>query len=276
MSPVIDAHQHCWQVSRPECTWPTPELSAIYRDFSPNDWQAQAKPLGVEGSVLVQSQPHERDTEYLLALADQHKSVLGVVGWVDMKAPDASAQIRALARHPKLCGVRPMLQAIEDDAWIDDPALAPAVEAMVETGLCFDALVYTRHLPYLRQFALRYPDLTVVLDHAAKPPIASGQFDQWLQAMALLAAQPNVYCKLSGLLTEAKNDQGLEHLRPWVQKLFAEFGAQRLLWGSDWPVLNLAGDYAGWVGMTRQLLAPLSASERAAIWGGTAQRVYRL
>lgn len=276
MSPVIDAHHHCWQLSRPECTWPTPELSAIHRDFSPDDWRTEAKPHGVAGSVLVQSQPDRRDTDYLLALAEQYESVLGVVGWVDMKAPNAPAQIRALARHPKLCGLRPMLQAIEDDAWIDDLALDPAVEAMVEVGLCFDALVYTRHLPYLRRFAQRHPDLTVVLDHAAKPPIASGQFDQWRNEMVLLTALPNSYCKLSGLLTEAKSGQSVEDLWPWVKCLFAEFGPERLLWGSDWPVLNLAGDYAGWVDMTRQLLAPLSDSERAAIWGGTARRVYRL
>lgn len=275
-APVIDAHQHCWQLQRPECRWPTPELIELYRDFDPDDWRAQSWPQGVDGSVLVQSQPDERDTVYLLGLADKHDWILGVVGWVDLKAPDAPERISELSRHPKLRGLRPMLQAIDDDRWIDDPALDSAIDVMVEKELCLDGLVYTRHLPWLGRFARRHSGLTLVLDHAAKPPIASGERREWQAEMAALAAMPNIYCKLSGLLTEAGAHNSLEHLQPWVDDLLTWFGPERLLWGSDWPVVNAVGDYARWVALTEQLLSALSEPERAAIWGKTAQRVYRL
>ncbi|WP_341938391.1 amidohydrolase family protein [Marinimicrobium sp. C2-29] len=273
---VIDAHQHCWQLQRPECQWPTPELPALYRDFGPEDWRAQALPQGVAGSVLVQSQPDERDTDYLLSLADRHDWILGVVGWVDLKAADAPERIAALSERSKLRGLRPMLQALEDDHWIDDPALDPAIAAMVENRLVFDALVYTRHLPPLRRFARRHEALTIVLDHAAKPPIATGERRAWQREMQALAEAPNIYCKLSGLLTEAGTQKTLEHLQPWVDDLLAWFGPQRLLWGSDWPVVNAVADYAHWSELTGQLLAALTESERSAVWGETARRVYRL
>lgn len=293
---IIDAHQHCWLLKRPECAWPTPDLVPIFRDFGPEDWQAEANRQGVHGSILVQSQADRRDTDYLMGLASQHHWILGVVGWVDLKAPDAPERIRELARSSKLCGLRPMLQAIEDDSWIDDPALDPAVEAMIDSDLCFDALVYARHLPYLERFARRHPSLTVVVDHAAKPPIASGDRSEWPAQMARLASLPNIYCKLSGLLTEAKvgsspsADQSLdrsvleedalensfEQLRPWVSDLLAWFGPGRLLWGSDWPLVNLVSDYASWVELTEQLLVSLSEHERTAIWGENARRIYGL
>lgn len=273
---IVDAHQHCWQLSRPECTWPGEDLAAIYRDFAPGDLESVARPLGVEGSVLVQSQPDDADTHYLLELADRHDWILAVVGWVDLKAPDAPQRIRTLARHPKLRGLRPMLQALDDDAWIDDPALAPAVQAMLDARLSFDALVYTRHLPFLRRFAQRHPDLTIVLDHAAKPPIANGHWQPWQGEMAAMAALPNIYCKLSGLATEAASGQDLAELRPWANEVLARFGAQRTLWGSDWPVLNLVADYPDWLAFTRRLLAPLSEADRDAILAGTARAVYRL
>src|SRR5690606_6846315 len=173
-------------------------------------------------------------------------------------------------------GVRPMLQALEDDSWIDDPVLAPAVEALLAGNLVFDALVYTRHLPHLRRFAPRHPALFIVLDHAAKPPIGAGNIALWRVEMSAVAALPNIYCKLSGLVTEARPDQGLEDLRPWVDELLTLFGPERLMWGSDWPVVNLASGYANWLALTRQLLASLSEGDRNAILAGTARKAYRL
>ncbi|MDQ2077218.1 amidohydrolase [Marinimicrobium sp. ABcell2] len=276
MTDIIDAHQHCWELSRPECQWPTPELEAIYRDFDVSELEAQARPLGVVGSVLVQSQPSDADTDYLLAVADQHEFVRGVVGWVDLKAPNAAERIERLARHPKLKGLRPMLQALSEDDWIDDPALAPAVDAMIANNLSFDALVYTRHLPFLGRFAARFPRLTIILDHAAKPPIAEGTWQPWRDEIAAIAARRNIYCKLSGLVTEAAPDQGLTELKPWVEELLTLFGPSRLLWGSDWPVVNLEGGYRRWLRLTEPLLASLSEHERSDIMHGTARRVYRI
>lgn len=276
MNGRIDAHQHCWQLSRPECHWPGPELAPIYRDFSPIDWHREAEALGFEGSVLVQSQPDERDSDYLLALADAYPWIRGVVAWVDLKSPRAPERIAALARSPRLCGLRPMLQAMAEERWVANPALDPAVAAMVEHRLCFDGLVDTRHLPALLWLAQRHPQLSIVVDHAAKPPIAQGVCRQWQAQMAELAACPNVSCKLSGLLTEAPPGCTLENLRPWVRTLLDQFGPSRLLWGSDWPVIHCASDYRHWVELSEQLLAPLTPVERQAIWGENARRIYRL
>jgi len=272
----IDAHQHCWQLARPECGWPTPQQDLLYRDYTPEQWWAQAEPAGIDGSVLVQSQPDDRDTEYLLTLAGQCDWIWGVVAWMNIKAPDAPERIRALAGSPKLRGFRPMLQAIEDPRWIEDPVVDPAILEMIAQDLCLDGLVYTDHLPSLQWLAERHPQLRIVIDHGAKPPIAQGERTEWRQRMHAVAQCPNVFCKLSGLLTEAGGRNRMEDLRPWVEDLLELFGSERLMWGSDWPVLNEQADYAHWVALTEQLLAPLSPEQRAAIWGGTAQQVYRL
>jgi L-fuconolactonase len=173
-----------------------------------------------------------------------------------------------------------MLQDLADDDWIADPATAAAARAMARHGLVFDALVLPRHLPALLTFAARHPQLPVVVDHAAKPPIAQGQTQPWRDDLARLGALPHVHCKISGLLTEAGERTRLEDLLPYVQALWSEFGPSRLLWGSDWPVLRLAGDYAGWLALTTALLAavmpPASAEQAAAILGDNAVALYRL
>ena len=172
---IIDAHQHCWQLQRPEFAWPTPDLNAIYRDFTPDDFRAEAQPLGVIGSVLVQSQPHIEDTHFLLRLAAAHSHILGVVGWVDLSTSEAAEQLAALAGTPKLRGLRPMLQNLTPDDWILSRAQPEALEAMSAQGLTFDALVYTRHLPFIDTLAQRHPELNIVIDHAAKPVIGTGE-----------------------------------------------------------------------------------------------------
>lgn len=272
----IDAHFHCWQLARGDYGWLTPALVPIYRDVTVNDWQAEAAPLGVSGGVLVQAAPTEAETQFLLAQADAHPQVLGVVGWVDLLAADAPARIEALARHPKLVGLRPMLQDIDDPEWILQAALAPALQAMVDCGLVFDALVKSVHLPHILTLAGRYPDLALVIDHAAKPAIAAGEWQPWADGMARLAAETGAMCKLSGLLTEAGPAPAPGAVRRWAHHVLASFGASRVVWGSDWPVLALAGSYALWWRETQQLLAGLSAQEQAAILGENAKRLYRL
>ena len=272
----IDAHFHCWQLARGDYGWLTPALAPIYRDVAVSDWQAASAPHGITGGVLVQAAPTEAETGFLLAQAEANPAVLGVVGWVDLLAADAPARIRQLARHPKLKGLRPMLQDIADPQWMLQPALRPALQAMADSGLVFDALVKSHHLAHLLTLAGRHPDLAIVIDHAAKPDIAAGEWQPWADSMALIASETTAQCKLSGLMTEAGPSPAAGRVQPWAAHVLACFGAHRVLWGSDWPVLELAGSYAQWWAQTQQALAGLSPQECAAILGGNARRLYRL
>lgn len=273
---MIDAHFHSWQLARGDYGWLTPALGPIHRDVAVTDWWAEASPHGMAGGVLVQAAPTEAETSHLLALADAHAQVLGVVGWVDWLAPDAPARIAALARHPKLKGLRPMLQDIADPDWILQPALTPCLRAMAEHGLVFDALVQPRHLPRLLALHQRHPALRVVIDHAAKPDIARGQWQPWAEDMARLARETPWACKLSGLLTECGPAPRPDAARRWARHVLDHFGPTRVVWGSDWPVLQLASDYTPWWQETQALLAHLSPDERAAVLGGNARRLYQL
>ena len=273
---LIDAHQHFWRIGQNDLAWPTADLAAIHRDFEPPELARIGAPHDLAGTVVVQSQPSDRDNDWLLALAADEPLVLGVVGWADLMAPDAPERIAGLARHPKLKGLRPMLQDLADDAWIADPRLEPAIDAMVAHGLSLDALVFPRHLPHLLTLARRRPDLAIVIDHGAKPSIGAGDFAAWSEALAPLAALPNVHGKLSGLLTQATPGQSPETLAPYVARLVALFGPKRLMWGSDWPVLNLAGEYGQWLDLARRLSGLTADADLAALFGETARRFYRL
>lgn len=270
---IVDAHQHFWRLGENDCTWPPPELSAIHRNFEPEDLQQLAAPLQVTATVLVQSQPSDRDTDYLLALAERTPFIKAVVGWVDLLASDAAARIASLAKHPKMRGLRPMLQGLPAD-WILNPALEPAIDAMIQHSLRFDALVLPRHLPALTTFARRYSQLSLVIDHGAKPPIRHGALDPWRAGISALASLPQVHCKLSGLVTEASTDWRPEDLQPYVNHLLASFGAARLMWGSDWPVVNLACDYPRWLAIARQLCGPVNEEDVAQLFERTARRFY--
>lgn len=272
----IDAHFHCWQLARGDYGWLTPALAPIYRDVTVSDWQAQSAPHGVTGGVLVQAAPTEAETHFLLAQADAHPHVLGVVGWVDLLADYAPARIEALARHPRLKGLRPMLQDIADAEWILQPALAPALRAMVDCGLVFDALVKPVHLPHVLTLAGRYPGLRLVIDHAAKPDIAAGEWQPWADGMARLALETQAMCKLSGLMTEAGPAPAPGAVRRWGEHVLACFGASRVVWGSDWPVLELACRYSRWHAEAQLLLADLGAREQAGVMGENAKRLYSL
>ena len=273
---MIDAHFHSWLLSRADYGWLTPALPEIYRDVSIADWQAQAAPYGVKAGVLVQAAPTEAETQWLLSQAQQHPAVLGVVGWADLLAPDAPARIRALAASPKLKGLRPMLQDIADPDWILQAALAPALQTMSDLGLVLDALIKPLHLPRLLTLAARYPALKLVIDHAAKPDIAAGQWEPWASDLAEVASQTQAVCKISGLLTEAGPKPHPDAARRWAAHVLQVFGEDRVMWGSDWPVLELAGSYSDWWQASRRLSAGLSEAGRQALYGGTARRVYRL
>ena len=277
---LIDAHQHFWRLSERAGYWPPAELAAIYRDFAPADLEPLLRQNGVRGTVLVQTLPKVEDSEWMLELAARHDFILGVVGWVDLAGADAPATIARLASDVKLKGLRPMLQDLPDPHWIEDPALDAGVAAMLEHGLSFDALVLPGHLGPLLRFAERHPELPIVIDHAAKPLMAQGVFEPWLSGMRRLAALPQVCCKLSGMLTETglphASPDGQQAVTPYAEAIIELFGAERLIWGSDWPVLRLASDYTPWLGMARTLLAALPAEQQAAVLGGNALRFYRL
>lgn len=272
----IDAHQHFWQLAARQGAWPPPELAPIYRDFSPGDLAGLLKENHIAATILVQSMPSEEDTRFMLDLADRHDFVQAVVGWADLKAADAPGRIAALSAHPKLRGLRPMLQDLDDDNWINDPALDPAVDAMLSHGLGFDALVLPRHLPALHAFARRHPELPIVIDHLAKPAMGGLPEAQWLLDMARLAALPQVECKLSGMVTEAGPGWNVEQLRPFANHVLQVFGPERVMWGSDWPVIRLAADYTTWLDASEALLAGLDERQRSGVFGGNAARFYRM
>jgi L-fuconolactonase len=270
----IDAHHHLWTLARGDYSWLTQALAPIYRDFALPDLAPHLLKAGIEGTILVQAAPTEAETMFLLDVAKQAEVVRGVVGWTDFDAANGEARIEALASRELLVGLRPMVQDIDDDDWLLRPALAPLLSAMAKADLVFDALVLPRHLPRLLQVVDRHPDLTFVLDHCGKPPLATGEIETWRGDIALLAKRPNIVCKLSGLVTEAARDWQIADLRPAADHVCDCFSPQRMIWGSDWPVVNLAGGYAQWLAAAETLLADLSSDETAAVFGGTAARVY--
>jgi L-fuconolactonase len=271
---LIDSHQHFWRIGRGDYGWLGPDLAPLYRDFEPKDLHPLLDRHGIARSILVQAAPTVAETEFMLETAAATSFVAGVVGWVEFTAPNAPEIMTRLSADPLIVGFRPMVQDIPDDDWLVRPDLSAAFRAMIDRGLVFDALVLPRHLSRLLVVADRYPELTIVIDHGAKPAIRDGNLDPWRADMAAAAARPNIVCKLSGLVTEARQDWSVDHLRPYVGHLLEVFGPERLLWGSDWPVVNLAGGYDLWRDATQQLIASLSQPERQAVLGGTAARVY--
>jgi L-fuconolactonase len=271
---MIDAHQHFWRLDRGDYGWLTPALAPIFRDFGPGDLAPILARHGIGRTILVQAAPTAAETAYLLGIARTTPFVAGVVGWIDFEAPDAPDVVARLAGDPRLVGLRPMVQDIADDDWLLRPSHAPVFEAIVAHGLVFDALVLPRHLPRLARVLERHPRLVVVVDHGAKPGIRAGEIDRWRADMATIAAHPRAHCKLSGLVTEASPGAGLDVLAPYIDTLLGLFGAARLLWGSDWPVVELAGGYDRWRAMALAALATLAPDARAEVLGGTAARVY--
>ena len=264
---MIDAHVHLWRIGRNGCAWPTPDLAAIYRDFTLDDLSEVTRASDIDRVILVQSQEDAADTAWLLSLA-ANPLIAGVVGWTDFTEMNVAAEIGSLASNPKLRGLRPMVQDREDD-WYDAPELDPAFAAMTALQLVLDALVRPQHLPSLLRLALRHPDLSIVIDHAAKP--VPNDLGDWPDQMAMLARLPNVCCKLSGLLTELPQGSLADSVAPIFDHLWNAFGAERLVWGSDWPVLRLADDYPRWLEQCRQLVP---STYHQAVFDLNARRIY--
>lgn len=267
----VDAHHHVWQVARGDYGWLQPS-SPLYRDYGLDD----LRPLlgDIEATVLVQAAPTEAETEFMLqAAAASAGLVRGVVGWADLTDP---AAIERAAGSPLLKGLRPMLQDIAMTDWIGHAVVQPGLAAMARAGLRLDALVQPRHLAVLLAVAGRHPGLPIVIDHAAKPAIEAGDWQDWADDLARLGRETGAHCKLSGLVTEAGSGWTVENLCPYVDHVLDCFGPSRIMWGSDWPVVNLAGGYARWREATETLLAGASTAERDAMLGGTATMFYGL
>jgi L-fuconolactonase len=285
----IDAHQHFWRRARGDYRWLTreePALAPLLRDFEPLDLQPLLERHGVMQTVLVQAADSVAETQFMLSLANEHGFIGGVVGWVDVSQRESVEVLHGLARNPKFKGVRPMLQDLDDVQWIASAPDAAVMDALLALGLRFDALVKPQHLPPLLRFLARWPELPVVVDHAAKPQLAQRgnelALQAWRDAIARVARHPGACCKLSGLVTEMAPEDCVTPeriaatLRPVWHTLLEAFGPSRLMWGSDWPVLTLANRYEDWVAASDLLLAELSADERTQVLQGTARRFYGL
>lgn len=272
----IDSHQHFWQLSRGDYTWLTPKLELLYRDFLPNDLAPILKSSQVTKTVLVQAAATTAETEFMLSIARQTDFVSGVVGWIDMESDNALAHLEHFSQSPYFKGIRPMIQDIEDVNWMLKAELAPVFELLIAKNLTFDALVLPEHLDALYTLIQRYPALKVVVDHGAKPGISNKSSPEWFEKIALIASQNSVFCKLSGLVTEAGQDPHFEQLAPYMEHLLVCFGAERLMWGSDWPVVETSTNYTSWLGHVETFLEPLTSKEQQCIWAGTAKQFYQL
>jgi L-fuconolactonase len=273
---IIDSHQHFWQLSRGDYTWLTPKLKTLYRDFSPQDLQPYLEKSGIDSTILVQAAATLEETQFLLGIAKENEFVKGVVGWVNMEAENAPVLIRHLAQNQYLVGLRPMTQDIADTDWMLTPHLTPAYETMIELNLTFDALIQPRHLKNLKILVERYPALKVVIDHAAKPSINTHEFEPWASQLTSLKENKQVYCKLSGLVTEAGKNWSYDDLKPYMDHLLYCFGTQRILWGSDWPILTLNATYAEWYTLCRNYISQYFPTGLENIFSGNATQIYGL
>ena len=274
----IDAHQHFWQISREDYDWMTDDVENIRHDILPSDLSPLIDLHDITGTVVVQAAATVAETEFLIGLAEKTNFIKGLVGWVDLTDADTPQTLDRLMQSTAFKGVRPMLQDIEDTKWISQPKVMANLAALAERGLRLDALVQPRHLGVLVQVAKELPELAIVIDHCAKPVIADGADagTAWRDGMARLAELPNVVCKISGLANESGPGWSAERLQPVIDHVLRQFGAERVMWGSDWPVLNLVGDYARWRAVSAQLLQGCSDQDRAEIYGGTAVKFYGL
>ena len=271
----IDAHHHLWNPARGDYGWMPPDNETLNRPYDPSDYLTVARAAGIDMSVLVQAAATTHETEYMLGLADATPMIGAVVGWIDF---EDEAQVETLTRfagHPKFKGVRPMIQDLPDDDWMLREDVQWGFEAVAGLGLTFDALGFPRHLENFHTILNRYPELDVVIDHCMKPQIGDpGGFDHWAGGMTRLARDTDACVKFSALVTEAEPGWSVEDLRPYADHIFTEFGAERVMWGSDWPVVRLRCEYADWRAAALKLTEGLSQDERDRIYGGTAREFY--
>jgi L-fuconolactonase len=271
----VDAHQHFWQWSKGWFSRPEPVLS---RDYLPTDLEPLLKAQRVDKTVVVQTSPTVGETDYLLDLAQTSTFIGGVVGWLDLESPHFAEELNNYRRKSFFAGVRPMLQCLPNDDWVMHPRVLDSLSLIAQLGVPFEFLVLTQHLPYVLKVLERIPNLRAVIDHIAKPPIKAGTMQLWQDLMSEVALHPNVYCKLSGMVTEADHQHwDPEQLRPYANHVLAHFGAERIMFGSDWPVCLLAASYQQvWSITQNYVTSHLGKDALEPVFGGNAARFYRL
>jgi L-fuconolactonase len=271
----IDAHQHFWHYTPEEYGWIGAEMAVLQKDCLPGDLEPLLESVGLEGTVAVQARQTLQETQWLLELADQHPFIKGVVGWVDLCGSDVQGQLERFCAHPKFCGVRHVVEAEPDDRFMLREDFLRGLQSLADFDLPYDILIYPRHLPVACKVVEQFPDQPFVLDHIAKPLIKDSVMEPWSTGIQRLAAYPNVFCKVSGMVREADWDHW-QHadFRPYLDLVFEAFGPTRIMYGSDWPVCTVAGTYADQAGIVSDYVRKLSEKEQADVWGGTAQRFY--
>jgi L-fuconolactonase len=273
---TIDAHHHLWRYSAAEYGWITPEMKVIRRDFLPADLEPLMHHFGIEGTVAVQARQTLEETTWLLGLSEKHPLIRGVVGWVPLtEGAGVKRSLERFAAHKRLRAVRHVVQDEPDPQYILRKDFNEGVSALREFGLRYDILIFERHLPAAIEFVDRHPNQTFILDHIAKPRIKDRIISPWDRNMRELAKRQNVYCKLSGMITEADpRHWTAEGLQPYIDVVIGAFGSRRVMYGSDWPVMLLAGDYERWYRTVRLAIAKLSLAEQDRIMGETAAEAY--
>ena len=275
--PTIDSHHHFWRYTVEDYGWIDDAMRIIRRDFLPADLEREIRAAGIDGVITVQARQSLEETRWLIELAGAHDFIRGVVGWVSLIDAGVGDILAPLAANPKLRAVRHVLQGEADDRYMMRPDFNRGIAALRPLGLVYDLLIFERHLPTAIEFVDRHPGQVFVLDHIAKPRIKDNLIEPWAQNIRELARRPNVYCKVSGMVTEADYTRWTEaQLRPYFDTVLAAFGPARLMFGTDWPVCLVAASYARWHALVRGWTATLTAAEQARIFGGTAVVAYGL
>jgi len=277
MAKRIDAHHHLWRYTATEYGWIDSAMTPLQCDYTPADLLRAMVSAEIDGAIAVQARQTLEETYDLLSLAEAHTFMGGVVGWAPIASNDFPSHLEDFADRPKLRGLRHVVQAEPDDDFILGREFNRGIEALLSTGLVYEILVYERQLPQAIRFVDAHPNQVFVLDHIGKPGIREKILSPWQEWIHDLARRENVFCKVSGMVTEADWHVWTEaDLRPYLDTVFDAFGADRLMMGSDWPVCLLAADYAQWFGFLDRYVATVSDDEREQFCGGTATRVYRL
>jgi L-fuconolactonase len=274
---TIDSHQHFWRYTAASYPWMTDKLASLRRDYLPEDLAPLLKQTGLDGCVAVQAQQTVAEARWLLSLTDAHPFIKGVVGWVDLQSDRVEEQLAELARHPRFVGVRHVVQDEPDNNFMLRPAFQRGIGKLRQFNLAYDILVFPKQLPASIQLAANFPEQRFVLDHIAKPFIRDGTISPWSEQIRELAKAPNVWCKVSGMITEAKwTGWRAEDFRPYLDVVFEAFGVERLMFGTDWPVATLAGTYQEVHQLAASYVRNLTAEQQARFFGGSATEFYRL
>jgi L-fuconolactonase len=273
----IDTHQHFWRYNADEYGWIDDSMSSLRRDFGPDDLKLEMDRAGFHGSVAVQARQSLEETRWLLELAAASPLILGVVGWVDLRSPDLRSQLPEFTQNPKLVGVRHVVQSEPDDRFMLQPEFLRGIGVIEEFDLSYDILIYPRHLPAAAEFVRHFPRQRFVLDHLAKPLIKSGAIHPWEEGMRELAKFPNVFCKLSGMVTEADwRNWKSGQMTPYLDVALDCFGPDRVMIGSDWPVCTVAASYSQTMQVVLDYFEKYPASVQDAVLGGNAHRFWKL